>query len=255
MEEHKELNRRQFGLHAQDYVASSDHAQGASLKRLIELVHPNSNWIVLDVSTGGGHTARAFSPFVRRVVATDLSSEMLAAAEKSAIDAGVTNIEFQVADAEELAFEDSEFDLVTNRIALHHYPDARKAISEMARVLKPGGALALVDNVVPPDKQIGGYINAFEKLHDPSHNWCYPQVRLEKYIGEAGLVLEHVESTKKDRDLDAWADRSGCSEATKEKLRALLRQAPDGPRAFLNPRIEGPRFTFTLEEAIFIARK
>lgn len=113
----------------------------------------------------------------------------------------------------------------------------------------------MVDNVVPPDKQIGGYINAFEKLHDPAHHWCYPLVRLETYLREAGLTVENTESYKKDRDLDAWADRSGCSEATKEKLRALLREAPDGPRAFLNPRAEGDKFTFSLEEAILIARK
>ena len=194
-------------------------------------------------------------PFVQRVVATDLSPEMLRSAEEFTRQKGAKNIEFKIADAENLPFGDSEFDLVTNRIALHHYPDARKAILEMARVLKPGGLLGLVDNVVPPDKQIAGYINGFEKLHDPSHHWCYPQVRLETYFSEAGLAVQRSESFKKDRDLDAWADRSGCGEATKEKLRALLREAPEGPRAFLNPRIDGTRFTFSLEEAIIIARK
>jgi hypothetical protein len=69
------------------------------------------------------------------------------------------------------------------------------------------------------------------------------------------LAVEHTETYKKERDLDAWADRSGCSEATKEKLRALLREAPEGPRAFLNQRVDGQQFTFSLEEAILIARK
>lgn len=255
MDQHKELNRRQFGAHAQNYVASADHAQGRSLDRLIELIRPQSTWVVLDVSTGGGHTALAFAPHVQRVVATDLTPEMLAGAERYIRQRGVTNVIFKVADAEELPFGDSEFDVVTNRIALHHFGDARKAISEMARVLKPDGSLGLVDNVVPPDKQTAGYINGFEKLHDPSHHWCYPVVRLEAYIQDAGLTLEHSETFKKDRDLDAWADRSGDSADTKEKLRALLREAPEGPRAFLNPRFDGSTVTFSLEEAVIIGRK
>jgi ubiquinone/menaquinone biosynthesis C-methylase UbiE len=255
VDEHKDLNRRQFGAHAQDYVSSADHAQGLSLARLVELVSPRSEWIVLDVSTGGGHTAVAFSPQVLRVVATDLAPEMLAAAEKSMNDRGIWNVEFRTADAESLPFGDGEFDLVTNRVALHHYQDARKAISEMARVLKPGGALGLVDNVVPPDKQTAGYINGFEKLHDPSHHWCYPLIRLQAYLADAGLTVEHSETTKKERDLDTWADRSGCTELTKERLRALLREAPEGPRLFLNPHNDGKRFMFSLEEAILIGRK
>ncbi len=255
MDSEKELNRQQFGAHAEDYVRSQDHAQGTSLKRLVELTKPQPDWVVLDVSTGGGHTALAFAPLVQRVIATDLSPEMLAAAEKYARERGAANIEYRQADTESLPFGDGEFDLVTNRIALHHYPDARKAIAEMARVVKPGGLVAFVDNIVPPDKQIGGYINAFEKLHDPSHHWCYPQVRLEAYFSDAGLTILHTDTIKKDRDLDAWADRSGCSEKTKDGLRALLREAPEGVRDFLNPRQEGNRFTFSLEELVLIAQK
>lgn len=255
MDQHKELNRQQFGAHAQDYVVSADHAQGRSLERLIELIQPRANWVLLDVSTGGGHTALAFSPHVARVVATDLTPEMLAGAEKFLREKGAANVEFKLADAEALPFGDCEFDVVTNRIALHHFGDARRAISEMARVLKHGGALGLVDNVVPPDKQTAGYINGFEKLHDPSHHWCYPLVRLEAYFQEAGLAVEKSETFKKDRDLDAWADRSGDTPETKEKLRALLREAPDGPRAFLNPRFNNSTVTFSLEEAVIIGRK
>jgi hypothetical protein len=74
-------------------------------------------------------------------------------------------------------------------------------------------------------------------------------------LEDAGLTIEHCETIKKERDLDAWAERSGCSEVTKEKLRALLREALEGPRLFLTSPSEGTRFTFPLEEAILIARK
>jgi hypothetical protein len=109
--------------------------------------------------------------------------------------------------------------------------------------------------VVPPDRQLGGYINAFEKLRDPSHHWCYPAVRLEAYLTEAGLRVEHVESARKEIEFEPWADRMGAGAEKKEKLRSLLAQAREGARAFFEPRGEGDQFRFSLEEAILIARK
>src|SRR5579862_1877237 len=121
MSDPKDTVRQQYGAHAEAYVTSPVHAQGASLARLVELTEPGPEWVVLDVSTGGGHTALAFASHVRRVIASDLTPEMLAAAERFARERGATNIEYQVADAEDLPFEAAAFDLVTNRIALHHF--------------------------------------------------------------------------------------------------------------------------------------
>ena len=255
MDENKELVRQQFGANAEKYVQSQDHAQGASLARLVRLTRPQPDWAVLDVSTGGGHTALTFAPLVARVVATDLAPGMLAAAEAHARAQGALNIRFQLADAENLPFEDDEFDLVTNRIALHHFSDAPRALAEFARVIRRGGLVALVDNIVPPDEETAAYVNRFEKVHDPSHHWAYPLGTLQEAMRQAGLELEHVETLKKDRDLDAWADRSGASPETKEMLTNMLRDIPSGAKAFLNPRESNGRWIFTLEEAILIARK
>ena len=71
---------QRFGRFAKGYVTSKSHARGSELDRMIEIAQPQSNWIVLDIATGGGHTALKFAPFVRRVVATDISSKMLTAA-------------------------------------------------------------------------------------------------------------------------------------------------------------------------------
>ena len=190
MDDPNQLIQQQFGPNADKYVTSTVHAGGASLQRLVELTHPQQDWLVLDVSTGAGHTALTFAPKVARVIATDLTPQMLSTAQRLASERGSGNIEFKPADAHSLPFEENTFDLVTNRITLHHYTDARKAIAEMARVCKPGGMVALVDNIVPPDKQIAGYINHFEKMRDPSHNWAYPAPRLEAYFAEVGLKVE-----------------------------------------------------------------
>jgi ubiquinone/menaquinone biosynthesis C-methylase UbiE len=253
--DNKEIVKQQYGAHANGYVTSSVHARGESLKRLVELVQPEQDWRALDISTGGGHTALAFAPLVEQVVATDLTPEMLVAAEKFIREQGITNVEFELADAENLPFSDSEFDLVTNRIALHHYPDAPRAIREIARVLKPGGLIGFTDNTVPPNKQVAGYINHFEKLRDPSHNWCYPIERLQRYFEEAGLEVTHVEEAVKPMEFEAWADRMGCSDETKRELMRLLDNAPPEARDFFNPRIENDKLMFSIRESVFIVRK
>jgi len=156
-----DLVRRQFGAHAADYVTSTVHAQGESLARLVELTNPQATWLVLDVSTGAGHTALAFAPHVAHVVATDLTPQMLEAAQMLAQNRRLANVEYRVADAQRLPFESDYFNLVTSRIALHYYPDMRAAIREMARVCQPGGLIALVDNIVPHEEHAAAFINRF----------------------------------------------------------------------------------------------
>ena len=256
MDDPNALIRRQFGAHADKYTTSAVHAQGQSLQRLLDLTQPKQDWIVLDVSTGAGHTALTFAPHVARVIACDLTPQMLDAARKLANERGIANIDFKPADAHQLPFADNTFDLVTNRIALHHFTDARKALAEMARVCKSGGIIALDDNIVPPDKQTAGYINHFEKLRDPSHNWAYPSARLAAMMSDAGLKIEHSESFKKEMEFDPWADRMGASAETKAKLRQmLLEEAPPAAKEFWSPRIDGDKLYFDLTEAIIIGRK
>jgi len=80
----KTLVQQQFGANAANYLTSAVHAKGASLARLVELVAPQKSWVALDVATGAGHTAAAFAPHVARVVASDLTPEMLVQTQKLA---------------------------------------------------------------------------------------------------------------------------------------------------------------------------
>ncbi len=250
-----ELVRKQFGAHAADYVTSTVHAQGESLSRLVELTDPQATWLVLDVSTGAGHTALAFAPHVAHVVATDLTPQMLEAAQKLAQKRGLTNVEYRVADAQQLPFDSNYFNLVTNRIALHHYPDMCTAVKEMSRVCRPGGLVALVDNTVPPEEDTAAFINRFETLRNPSHHWAYPLAQLEAAFAEARLAVAHCLTLSKSMEFDPWVRRMGASEAMVAELRTMLLAAPDGARAFLAPRLVEDKLFFTLTEAIVIGRK
>jgi SAM-dependent methyltransferase len=97
---------------------------------------------VLDLASGTGEPALSLARAVGpegSVVATDLVPEMLEAARQNASAQGLSNMEFRVADAEQLPFPDGEFDRVTCRFGIMFFPDIPKAMNEIRRVLKPGG--------------------------------------------------------------------------------------------------------------------
>jgi SAM-dependent methyltransferase len=98
---------------------------------------------VLDIPTGGGVALRGVRPGQKiRYVAADIAPEMLARTERVARERGLDQVEVQSADVEKLPFEDGEFDLVQSFAGLHCFPNPRKAVLEIARVVRPGGRFA-----------------------------------------------------------------------------------------------------------------
>jgi ubiquinone/menaquinone biosynthesis C-methylase UbiE len=255
MSELRDLVRRQFGLNAERYVSSYDHSKGESLDRMLEVVDPKPEWRVLDIATGGGHTALAFAPRVREVVATDITPEMLDAAERFIRGKGVTNVSFAEADACDLPFEVEEFDLVTCRVAPHHFPDCARFVREMARVLKPDGVVAMVDNVVPEDRATDEYINAFERFRDPSHVRALPASEWLRLFADAGFTLETAEIFRKSRDFEAWAGLQTVSDSVKAELRRRLEEAPPGPAGTLGPETRDGKLCFYLTEILMVGRR
>jgi ubiquinone/menaquinone biosynthesis C-methylase UbiE len=260
----KALVQEKFGAAAADYAASTVHAKGPSLARAVALVSPQAGWRALDVATGAGHMAAAFAPHVAEVVASDITDEMLAEAAKLAEQKGLANVETARAEAEKLPFDDASFDLVSCRLAAHHFPDPDAFVREVHRVLRPGGVLALVDNVSPdaetdpqsaPDalRQVATAYNAFEKLRDPSHGRALGLGEWRVLMQEAGLEIAHAERIDQEIGFVAWTERMRCNTATVAQLSAMLGAEP--LRTFLRPHDGEAGRAFILQEAIIVARR
>ena len=89
---HKARVQDQFGASAAAYVASAGHAAGDDLAQLVAWAEGGPDKAALDVATGGGHTALALATHYGRVVASDLTAPMLAAAEGFIRGRGVGNV-------------------------------------------------------------------------------------------------------------------------------------------------------------------
>src|ERR1019366_2941535 len=131
----KTLVQEQFGKNAAGYLTSTPHALGKSLERLGGLTPPQMSWRGVDIATGGGHVAYTFAPHVERVWATDITQEMLDLVKGEASKRGLANVRTTYAKAEALPFEDLSFDLVTTRIAPHHFDSIPEFLDEVHRVL------------------------------------------------------------------------------------------------------------------------
>ncbi len=259
----KERVQKQFAPGAADYAISAVHAQGASLARLLAILPLQPTWRVLDVATGAGHTAHTLAPHVRQVIAVDLTLPMLAQTRQLAQAKGLAQVEVSAGDAEAIPFAAASFDLVTCRLAAHHFPEIGRFLAEVARVLKPGGLLAIADNVVPGSRlrgkkaaiqrEAGRYVNAFEKLRDPSHQRCLSIEDWQDALVDAGFTLTHQELLDMALDFEGYAARMRVPPLDKLRLRAMLLQAPQPALAFLTPQLTGDRITFHFTEAILIA--
>ena len=213
-----------FDDHASAYVESPVHREGADLERL-------ASWCTdaeraLDVATGAGHTAGALlEAGVPAVVAADASPTMVATALE-----GYPGLDGAVADAERLPFADGAFDAVTCRIAAHHFPKPGRFVREIARVLAPGGTVALEDNVAPPEEPLDDFLDEVERLRDPTHVRSYTEREWRSWFAEAGLDVEETQLMKKTLEYERWVETLEVPTERRERLERRFANPPAGAR-------------------------
>ena len=185
---------------AEAFRNSPTHREGPDLDLLVEWCEPGPDVKVLDVATGGGHVARRLREEGCTVVTVDPAPGMKADV---------------VAPADHLPFEDGSFDVVTCRIAPHHFPDIRAAVAEMARV--SNRLLVIEDNVFR-----GEHVEEAEKLRDPTHVRRYSEDEWKEMVTECGFEAEQVEHFDRRQNFDAWLDRVETPPDAAARIRELL---------------------------------
>jgi SAM-dependent methyltransferase len=136
------------------WSALIDEGSGAVSERLVELAGVGPGSRVLDVAAGYGEpaltAARRAGP-EGRVVATDISAEMLAFGRERAAAAGVENIEFVESDAASLDFAGGSFDAALSRWGIIFEPDGDGAAARVRSFLEPGSRMA-ISSWGPPER-------------------------------------------------------------------------------------------------------
>lgn len=251
----KDMVRAQYGAVGNAYVTSVGHATGNDLQRMVEVALPQPTETLLDIATGGGHVAKAFAPHVAKVIASDLTPEILKHAGAFLSGSGIENFELLLADAEDLPLASTSVDLVTCRIAPHHFPNPAKFVDEAARVLPSGGRFVLIDSTVE-DGGAGEFFNRFEKLRDPSHVRSLTIAEWLALIDASGMTVTVTESFSKRHDFQDWTSRSRMTQDDRHQLERMMLSAPDATKSVHNVEIVDDHVTaFTDTKTLFLATK
>jgi ubiquinone/menaquinone biosynthesis C-methylase UbiE len=183
---------------AQLYRDSAAHREGEDLDLVVEWAEGAET--ALDVATGGGHVARRLRKAGINVVSVDPAPGM----EPDVVSRG-----------EDLPFADGIYDVVTCRVAAHHFEDVEKALSEMARVSRD--RVIVVDNLFLDDRA-----EEADRVRDPSHIRNYTEKEWRELFESAGLRVEEVRRLPKQIEIEPWLERAGTPAADADRVRELL---------------------------------
>ncbi len=240
---------------AAEQYARGEHRSGTDLDLAVEFAGPKGTERVLDVGSGGGHMALALSPRVDSVVLTDPVRAMLDASRRIFQEAGRSNAEFVSAAAEKLPFETATFDIVSSRLAAHHFEDLAVAWQEMRRVLKPSGIFVLVDTVAPDDIESAGFLHEVETLRDPTHRHTVTRDKWIRLSESNGFQVGRTEVVRKAHDFEPWLERGGQDAATLDLVRTRFASAPAKAKTALDIVMrEGVVVSFTDSKLVLAAR-
>ena len=217
----------QFDHQADQYGTSHILADVSDVDKAVTSLKYRPGAQALDVATGNGHAAIYLAEKGFKVIASDISTAMLQEASKLAAERKV-HIDFHEHPAEKLPYPDGSLNLVTCRMAAHHFSAPDQFIREVSRVLKTYGYLVLIDGAVPDDHvEANKWMNELEKLRDPSHVRFIPPGTWRKWCVECGLTVtqSHLESLKQP-DLNWYFNVANTPPENRKKVMEMLAKAP-----------------------------
>ncbi len=257
-----ELNEVQKAAQEQFARQSGRYGKGHILQNVddvraaLEQIELPSRARVLDVATGGGHTGILLAALGHEVTLSDLAQPMLERALTLAREQGLS-VQTRLHSAEDLPHPEASFDLVTCRVAAHHFSGPEKFVQESARVLRPGGWFLLIDGTVPDDEpEAEAWMHAVEKWRDPSHHRFLTPRQWAGLCAGAGLTVMHSGITAfKQPDLEWYFETAATSPENRREVLDLIQQAPEPVRRLFQLREEEGKIVWWWQRLTLVAKK
>lgn len=245
--------QEQFGRQSRLYASSLIHAEGESLRVLIDFAEPRAGECAADIGAGAGFTAAAIAARGARVVAVDPTPAMLERTRELAAQRGL-DIALAVAQGEALPFATGSLDLLACRLACHHFLDLAAALREFRRVVRDGGRVAIADTVAPEDPELDAWMNDVELRRDPTHVRDRRPSEWRALLREAGFRIERDHTARSPQEFDVWVRRAGTPPEHIPALRRDFERPPAGAVEAFGITYEGRVIRWTWDNYVILAR-
>lgn len=248
--------QEQFARQSRNYGRSHILADVSDVVAGLEKITLPPRARVLDVATGAGHTGLHLASLGHEVTCADIAAPMLDRVREAAVERGLT-VETRQHAAEEFPYADASFDLVTSRVAPHHFSSPESFIRETARVLRPDGWFLLIDGSVLDDaEEAEEWLHQIEKHRDPSHHRLLSPRAWTRLCEGSGLGVKTAElKTFKQPDLEWYFETAATSAENREIVRGLIANAPESARTAFRLGEEEGKIVWWWPRLTLVARK
>jgi len=252
--------RERFTRTAQQFAAFSLATRSAEAEKLAELAAPRGDERALDLACGPGTFTRAFARRVRSIVGLDLTPPLMQQGRAAAAAEGSVSVAWGCGNAAALPFAEGAFDLATCGYSLHHFGEPAEALAEVARVLRAGGRLALMDLIVPGEvlSAAGAANNEIEIARDASHETTFFAAELRARVEAAGLRVAAEQTDTRTRSFSDWMRIAGWEpgDAAYASTRALMEKyMPDDASRFHARPLPDGDIEFVQTSLLLVAEK
>ena len=195
------------------------------------------NMLAIDLACGPGTYTRPLAARVRHAIGADLTPAMVEKARAEAARDGIVNIEFVCADIYALPLADGAAGIASCGYAFHHMTDPARALAEMARILQPGGRLAITDIIVREGCD-GAFQNQVEHVRDPSHTITQSVPNFHALIRNLGLRVVSQNLHDNWHDFDVWMGNAcrAPGDPVYDETRRLMESCIGTDRSGFRPR-------------------
>jgi len=224
-------SQAQFDKQSGRYGKSHILADTSDLDELADGLELPTSGIALDVATGGGHAALWLTRRGFDVTATDISERMLENAA-ALVSGDGKRIQTSQHPAETLPYPDASFDVITCRVAAHHFSSPGDFVRESARLLKSGGFLLLIDGTVPDNElEAADWMNIVEKLRDPSHGRLLSPGEWRRIVESADMQIVRCSVSRLIQpDLEWYFETADTPASNRDIITARYENAADSIR-------------------------
>ncbi len=211
---------------------------------------------VLDVATGAGFTGLYLASLGHRVILADLAQPMLDRAGEKAVQRGL-KVDLRQHAAEELPYPDQSFDLVTCRVAAHHFSSPARFVVDTARILRPGGYFLLIDGSIPDhEAEVEQWLHRVEKWRDPSHARFLAPTAWRELCSQAGLSVMTAElQPLKQPDLEWYFTTANTSAENRALVLHAVETASDHVRRVMQLENVDGKIIWVWQRLTLVARK